>query len=232
MARYTTAYSSFSAQLREVELLCARAAEIEKLDPIRRRAEINALCRAAIVLLCARVEAYIKELGRNVLLNLHTRRVHRSRVAEQFFYHVSKDALEEIRDTNDPAKIANKVFQFIQSDGEMWSLIGPFVQPLPSEQFNKGFSNPKIEKVCAYFNRFGYESHKRDLANALRVQYPVTINMVDHLVDIRNQIAHGDPTATKPPADVRDMIRIIRVYCSTTDGAFARWCKINLCVIR
>jgi len=42
--------------------------------------------------------------------------------------------------------------------------------------------------------------------------------MVDHLVDMRNKIAHGDPTATKTPADVKLMVKAIRDYAVATDN--------------
>jgi len=232
MARYTSAYSSFAAQLHEVQLLSSSAALIERSDPIGRRAEINALCRAAIVLLSANVEAYIRELGENALENIHMKAVSRKHISKQFYYHLSKDIIDEIRDTADPVKVANKVFWFIENDSKHWCQAGPFEKPLSAERFNKGFANPKVDKICAYLNRFGYGNYKDDLAQALQSSYKVTINMVDHLVDVRNQIAHGDPTATKPPSDLKEMIRIVRVYCATTDRAFSEWCKNNLCTIR
>lgn len=66
----------------------------------------------------------------------------------------------------------------------------------------------------------------------LKANYNVTINMVDHVVDVRNKIAHGDPAATKPPADLKDMIALVRQYCAATDISFASWCKARLCKIR
>jgi hypothetical protein len=53
-----------------------------------------------------------------------------------------------------------------------------------------------------------------------------------HLVDIRNQIAHGDPLATKTPSDVRDMKSIIQSFCMETDSVFANWWKTQFCSIR
>lgn len=232
MPRHTSAYSSFAAELQEIQLLRSRAGALEKSQPIQKSAEINALCRAAIVLLSAKLEAYVKQLGEITLTNLHARSVSRARLAPQFYYHVSKDVIDEIRDTSDPVKVASKVMKFMQSDGSFWSQTGPFPQPLPVDRFNKGFSTPKVERVQAYLNRFGYSEHKRDIARILKADYAVTVNMVDHVVDVRNKIAHGDPTATKPPADLKPMIAIVRQYCSATDMTFAAWCRSHLCPIR
>jgi hypothetical protein len=178
------------------------------------------------------LEAYIKELGEVVLTNIHAKAVPRTAMAPQFFYHLSKDLLDEVQDTSDPIKIAAKVFDFLQHDVAYWDRMGPFPQPLPLDRFNKGFSNPAFEKIRAYFNRFGYTDYKVELARKLKVDYSVTVNMVDHLVDTRNKIAHGDPAATKTPTDVKDMIRITRAYCGATDTIFASWCKREICAIR
>jgi hypothetical protein len=232
MPRYTSAYSSFVSRLDEVYLLHRIASAKEKADPVKLRKEINVFSRAAIVLLCAHLEAYIKELGEVVLNNITLRSVPRTKLRDRFYYHISRDILDEVRDTSDPEKLAAKLFKFLDSDFSYWSHTGPFPQALPVDRFNKGFSNPSFEKIRAYFNRFGYSDYQGDLARLLKAKYTATINMVDHLVDTRNKIAHGDITAVKPPADVMDMILIIRAYSGATDAVFGSWCKANLCSIR
>lgn len=232
MSRYTIAYSSLGFRLKEVKLLQQSAALKEKNDPIGVWDEINAFCRAALVLLSAHIEAYIKEVGEVALTQIDTKATIRSHFAPQLYYHISKDRLDEIRDTAEPEKIANKLFTFLNTDLPYWGRNGPFPLPLPADRFNKGFSNPAFGKICSYFNRFGYSDYKRDLARLLAGQYTATVNMVNHIVDTRNKIAHGDLTATKTPTDLRDMISIVRTYCKATDEVFAVWCKKNLCSIR
>jgi RiboL-PSP-HEPN len=232
MASYTSAYSSFIRRLDEVELLRRFASEREKTDAIRFRKEINALCRGGIVLLCGHLEAFIKELGEVALDSMHSKKVARTQVASRLYYHISKNLLDEIQDTSDPERLADKVFAFIDSDLDFWSKVGPFPQTIPVDRFNKGFSNPAFKKIKSYFNRFGYSEYKSDLARVLKADYQLTINMVDHLVDTRNKIAHGDPAATKTPSEVKDLTAIIRIYCITTDTIFASWCGRKFCPIR
>ena len=232
MARYTRAYSDFLGQTQEVQELLARASTLERYNPIQNHNGIEALCRGAIVLLSARLEGYVKQLGELTLHNIHSKGVSRQKLAKQFFYHISKDLIDEIQDTADPGKIAVKVFGLMQQDVHYWSLVGAFPQPLPIDRFNKGFANPKVDKISSYFNRFGYADHKRDLARELRADYNPTINMVDHMVDLRNKIAHGDTLATKPPADLKVMLGSLRLYCRATDNTFSSWCKATLCSIR
>jgi RiboL-PSP-HEPN len=232
MARYTSAYSSFIIRLKEVDLLRREASIKERSDPVRLRNEISVFCRGAVVLLSAHLEAFIKELGEIVLTNLHLKAISRNRLAPQFYYHISKDIISDIKDTSEPDKIANKLFWFLQNDSLYWSQTGPFPDPIDVERFNSGFSNPAFAKIRAYFNRFGYTNYQRDLARLLQAKYQVIINMVNHLVDIRNKIAHGDIGTTKTPEDVKQMVVMIRQYCGATDAVFASWCRDNLCAIR
>lgn len=232
MARYTTAYSSFVDRLVEVETLRNFAFQKEKLDPVSMRHEINALCRGSIVLLSSHLEAYIKELGELALESLYKKAVPRNKLSSKFYYHISKNILEELKDTTDPEKIGDKIFEFLEKDHIFWSKNGIFPESIPSERFNKGFSNPAFDKIKAYFNRFGYHEYKKDLESRLQAKFQPTMNMVDHLVDIRNKIAHGNPTATKTPSEVKDIVSIIKLYCTETDDVFATWWKATYCAIR
>jgi hypothetical protein len=232
MARYTPAYSAFAHRLEEVLILRRAAARSERLDAVGLRKEINALCRSAVVLLSAHLEAYVRELGEAALDALVARRVERSSLVPRFYYHVSQDLLTEIRNTAEPEKVGDKVFAFLDRDLSLWSKKGPFTSAIPIERFSKGFSNPAFKKVKSYLNRFGYTSYRGDLEMELKGSFGPTVNMVDHLVDVRNQIAHGNPSATKTPAEVGDMVKIIRLFCITTDGLFARWWGATFCSIR
>lgn len=232
MARFTGAYSSFVRRLGEVDCLSRLALRRERRDPLGSADEINALCRGAIVLLSSHLEAYVRELGETALENLWARQVPRTNLPETVFYHISKDVIEEIKDTADHAAISRKVFDFIANDIAYWSKNGPFPVQLPSEKFTAGFSNPGFKKISAYLRRFGYITYSNDLARRLTVSYKSTINMVDHLVDTRNKIAHGDTATTKTPSEVGDMVGIIKGFCTNTDIVFSDWFKANFCTIR
>ncbi|WP_374352689.1 MAE_28990/MAE_18760 family HEPN-like nuclease [Limnohabitans sp.] len=232
MARYTTAYSSFIQRIDEVEILRKSAAKKERKNAVAYSNEINALSRGAIVLLSSHLEAYVKELGELAIDSLILSNIDRSKIPETFFYHVSKSFIDEIKDTSDSKKLANKIFEFIVSDGSMWSKSGPFPQQPSSERFNRGFSNPAYEKIKAYFGRFGYQTYQSDISAKLQGNYLTVINMINHLVDVRNKIAHGDPSATKTPGEVLDIIKLIRVFCMVTDSNFAGWWGSNYCKLR
>lgn len=230
--RHTVAYRELKERFVEVEILVRAANEKERRSPIRHRHEINALCRGAIVLLCAHLEAYIKELGELAIDSLHANSVSREKIAPQFFFHISKSFIEELRETGDPEKSAEKVFLFLENDADLWLRKEPFPRPIPTDRFNRGFANPAFSKIQAYFGRFGYADYSSHLGARLRANYMPTKNMVDHLVDTRNKIAHGDPLATKTPSDVRQMMKMVKVFCQATDFIFSTWWRKNYCSIR
>lgn len=232
MARFTKAYSQFVTRLGEVELLRGFAAAKEVTDPIGLRKEINALCRGSVVLLSAHLEAYVKEVGELALQSLTVKIVPRDNVSSRLFYYASQDLLRNVQDATDPEKIADQVFAFIANDLDYWSKDGPFVRPVEPDRFNKGFASPAMPKVKQYFNRFGYSQYAYDLSNHLAANFQPTVNMVDHLVDTRNKIAHGDPAASKTPEEVRTMIKMTRTFCQSTDKVFAAWWKSSFCSIR
>ena len=187
------------------------------------------------MLLCGHLEAFVEELGAAALESFETKQVSRTPTVpvSRFYYHLSREIIEDIRNTKDQDRLADKIFDFLASDLPLWSpRSGPLPQPISAEKFNDGFSNPLFDKVKAYFKRFGYDSYEYDLGCKLKAEYFTTIAMVDELVRTRNDIAHGDKGATKTPKEIDDAIALLRLYCIATDDVFARWWKSNFCAIR
>lgn len=232
MSRFTSSYSEFVARLSEIDTLCKLAGERERKAPILLRAEINALVRGAIVLLCANLEAYIKELGELSLESLDVKNVSRAKLSPRFYYFLSQDKIKEIKDANEQKIIAERIFDFMERDRDLWSRTGAFPRSLEADRFNGGFSNPTFEKIKAYLGRFDYSSYKNDLQARLKANYNSTITTINHLVEIRNKIAHGDASATKTPSEVKNMIAVVRQFCLATDSVFAGWWGKHYCSIR
>ena len=233
MARYTKVYSGFISRLKEVDLLQSKAAKLQRpQEPLRHGDEMNALCRGSILLLSSHVEAYIKELGEHTIDMMETKSTCRSCLAPQFFYHISKNLVDNISSSSQPEKIAYNVFTFLEKKSDIWKSEGPFPYPVSTSCFNSSFSNPTFDKVNSYFRRFGYESYKHDFKQALGRDANNTQNNLNQLVNLRNAIAHGDPSATKTPNEVKEAVIEIRKFCRVTDSVFSSWCKQKLCPIR
>ncbi len=233
MTRFTPVYGEFVDRLDEIILLRSKAAALARTKlAVRHGAEISALCRGSVVLLSSHIEAYIKELGEHTLDAIYDNRVCRSKIALPFFYHLSRGRIENVRSGSQPTMIAEHVRSFVEHDATMWVAQGGFPTPIGAQDFNGGFSNPSFDKVKAYLGRFGYESFRQDFMRRLGRAALPTITGLNQIVDARNSIAHGDPTATKTPAEVKGMIELAKVFCRTVDTLFAEWCSANLCKIR
>jgi hypothetical protein len=233
MARYTGVYGEFRERTGEVSLLVSRAAALERSkDALTRGKEIDALCRGALVLLSSHIEAYIKELGESALDAIYSKQVCRSKISQPFFYYVSRENIDPIKQSDGAESIANSVFRFIRNDVHLWSDTGEFPAPILAEDFNRGFSNPKFDKIKGYFGRFGYKDYRTDFFRNLRASANPIIAALDLVVDTRNAIAHGVASATKTPKEVRGLIAATTIFCRTTDIVFADWFKANICKIR
>lgn len=233
MARHTSVYGEFVLRLDEVALLRKKARILERSQKsLFHGPEIRALCRGSVVLLSSHIEAYIKELGEHALDKLYVNGTCRSAFPPQFFYHISKEKIDCIRSTSQPEKIAEHVLDFISHDVSYWGNCGGLPAPIPSQEFNAGFSNPTFEKVKAYFGRFGYTDFRRDFMKALGREANGNIANLDQIVMTRNAIAHGESSATKTPTEIKDMEISAKLFCRSVDGLFAEWCKKRLCPIR
>ena len=233
MPRYTTVYRDFLDRLSEVKILRVEASKLERArNSYRNSNRISAYCRSSIVLLSSHVEAYVKELGEHTLDRIYSRQVPRASISARLFYYASQSKIDNIKSTNDPEKIAKNVFSFVSSEGNSWQREGCFPTALAGRTFNTGYSNPTFKKTKKYFHRFGYDQYHFDIKNKLSSRSNIVINNLDAIVDTRNAIAHGDPSATKTPSEISAMIDLSIEFARATDDVFATWCKENLCSIR
>lgn len=233
MPRYSSAYSEFLNRSDEVMLLVRQAAKIERSkDAFERGKEIDALCRGALVLLSSHLEAYVKELGESLLDAIFTKRVCRSKLSNSFFYFATRNNLDKIRVDSDPEQISTETFNFVEQSAVIWQRSGCLPNPVDNDVFNKGFANPKFEKIRKYLARFGYQSLRHDINRILRADAVVVIGNIDQIVDVRNAIAHGEASAKRTPAEVRSLVGSAIVFCRTVDSSFGTWCSSNICSIR
>ena len=232
MARYTAAYSALVVRLGEVETLLQMAKAYERQDATGHERKISALCRGAIVLLSSHIEGYTKEVGELTLAKIYEKSVCRSKISNIVSYHASRDIISEIKDTADADRLAAKIVNLVERDLSLWEQTGPHTEPISEDRFNKSFSSPSFQKIAAYIKRFGYIEFKRDLNGKLQGDYLPAKNLINHIVDVRNKIAHGDPMMSKTPTDLLETIPMVKKFCRATDDLFAVWCKTNICSIR
>lgn len=233
MPRYTAAYSEFVGRCDEVLILVKRASQLERSKmAFSYGAEIDALCRGAIVLLSSHVEAYVKELGECALDAIFNRGVCRSKLSPRLFFYASKGWLDRLQDVNEPEKVSAEVFGFLSGDAELWVRSGPLPKPIDAEEFSRGFANPKFEKVRKFLGRFGYDGLRHHINRSLGRDAILAVSNLDQIVDTRNAIAHGEASATKTPGEVKLLVASARQLCRTVDDGFSGWCRTEMCSIK
>ena len=146
-------------------------------------------------------------------------------VSIAFKYHLSRDLIDDINRTTDPESIATKIDAFFVRDGHIWDSSPNFTSPLPIGTFVGNFATPKHDNIRRFFGRFGFETFQNSLAAQLKGNDLTCRNMVDHIVDQRNKIAHGDFVAAGTPGDLQDMLRYLKLYCRNIDTVVSDWFK-------
>ena len=230
--RFSAAYYSLLEGIAEVERIERHALRLESLDPVTNAPSVSALVRGGIVLLSSHLEAYAKSLVEILLVRFHARRLDVAKVPRRLLFFGSQDIIREIRDTSDPEKVASKILDLISRDGSNWVSQGPLSQEIDWSVFEPGFASPKVKNISKFLSRVGYAGLRSDLAQRQMGAHAAIINAVDHLVDTRNAIAHGDQNEKKTPLELRGLRESTRRFCRDTDDVFANWCKANLCTIR
>ena len=233
MARYTEAYSGFVGRLPEVDVLRKLANEhLRSAGPLKGGEVVNPLCRAGVVLLSSHIEGYVEDLSEVILRRILEKKTPKQTLSGRFLYYFSKDVIDEISKTRDPDKISEKVRRLFERDEDIWCSKEKFSEELPVDRFVSGFSTPRFDEIRRFIARFGYKSYRRDLGRRLQASFQACIRMVDNVVDQRNKIAHGDAVTTATPADLENMMSLVRLFCRSTDVVVGNWFKENGCPIR
>lgn len=233
MGRYTEAYSDFVRGVEEVKTLVRLAkAESRARGPLANAPAARALCRAAVVLLSSRIEGYVEDLAEVIVCRIVERQVPKRVLSPRLRYYCSKDLIDEIRDTRDPDKVAEKIETMFRRDEDIWCDADKFQKDLPLERVMAGFSTPRFREIRRFIARFGYRDYKGDLEGRLRADFRPCVNMVNNVVEQRNQIAHGNMRASSTPLDVTVMLELVQVFCRTTDVVVGNWFRSVGCPIR
>jgi len=140
---------------------------------------VKVLCRGGVVLLNSHIEGYIKALGELAIYRIGEKALPKSSLSGKFRYHLSRELIDNIRNTNDPENIASRIDHFLNQHSFIWDLNADFVHPLPVDNFVDSWSTPYHRNIRSFFNRFGYDSFHRDLARNLKRDFQICTNMVD-----------------------------------------------------
>ena len=233
MPRYSPIYSEWKLRLREVQNLTTLANATSKGKITNANvAMVDALCRGAIVLLSSHLEGYVKGLAARGIETIEQNEVTKSRLGESFRYHLSRDLIMQIQRSSRPESVSSRIDAFLERDILIWNDSDVFIGPLSSDTFVRGLSAPNHGSIKTLFGRFGYSAFEGDLNRTLKGDFSACRGMVDHVVDQRNKIAHGDHIISGAPQDLQNMQTWLTLYCRATDKIVCDWFKNIGCVLR
>ena len=233
MPRYSPIYSDFVERIKEVDKIATTARRYERIKPFGSQSEIvSALCRGGVVLLSSHIEGYISDLNEAILDTLVEKQIPIEKLATGFRYYLSKDIVDEISDTSEPAAITKKLKHLHKRDTHIWDDHPHFTNPLDSEKFMKGFSTPKPKNIYKLFRRYGHNNVKNDMMKKLRGDFIRHEANVDSTVNLRNDIAHGDGETTLTPDDLRLRKKSTHIFCREIDDSVCKWFGSLKCGLR
>lgn len=230
--RYTSAYGSLLWGLNEVRIIESHAKSLERKNAVLNADRVNAMTRGGVVLLSSHLEAYVKALVELTLTRSFSKDLSIDKFPKKVLYFGSQDLIRELKEASDPEKVAEKTLTLFARDGANWIASGPLPQAISWEIFEAGFASPKVKNIAKFIGRVGYADLKRDLAKRQAGRYVFVTNAIDHLVDVRNAIAHGDQNEKKTPSELGDLTDFTKEFCRDLDSLYGDWCKTNLCPIR
>jgi len=178
----------------------------------------RAIARAQIVLLSSHLERYIYAVNEEVIALLNKEQIHGDKLPEQLrLLHskLSTDAIGEMKWENWAAKLGS----FVADEGWFWTIGASGV--LGHDRILAWMKLPKPDSLIRYYRYWGIEDIFKMVTKTqnTRASPPLSIQ---GLVDLRNNIAHGDFSVQATESDVRLYMSKARLFCERADRALSK----------
>lgn len=169
--------------------------------------------RASVVLLSSHFERYFYSINEEVVTYLNLQSIPSEQYPEEVRILHAKSTLDEIGATAWENR-AQKLYEYSSNEAWLWSP-GQTGQ-LDHNRFLAWMKAPKPKKIVRYYKYWQIKnifeavtrkaSHKNDLFFSLQ-----------SLVELRNNIAHGDPAAQATQRDVKKYLKSVETFCERAD---------------
>jgi len=211
------AFQSFVSAIDEIEALGTASRPsltVNRVDSLRMA---RAVGRGQIVLLSAHFERYIYALNEELVTFINSQRIHGHRLADILRLQHSMTPIESLALTGWDRR-ATQLAEFVFSDAWLWTVGSSGT--IAHTRLLTWMRAPNPRSLVRYFSLWGIQDIFTAITRKPTSRQAFWLS-VQGLVDLRNNIAHGDYLAQATQADVKEYVKRITEFCNRTDRKIA-----------